>query len=158
MQHLVFPLIIAGLLLSATSCTTKKAEDVNPITNKWTVGADEFTPVSLTDTLNSITASTGIGSTSSSITFLFTGDTLPRNGGRYRIVGSLAPDDKELSFVTAGNNAGSAISYAASGRDSLFATVSVSGAKVTVKMPAARAKNILNPKDSLQVSANIQQF
>ena len=157
-MHCLRLLTFVATLWLLASCTSNPADTVNPITNKWTIGPDEYTSVAVTDTLNTITASTGVGTTRSSITFVFTGDTLPATGGKYRVISGLLPNLNEMSFITYNNTAGKVTNYASYGLDSLYATIVVSSGKVTVKMPSVRAKNVVNAKDSVQVSANIQEF
>lgn len=149
--------ILAGCAityLGLASC--KKADDGIVPYNTWTAAGTEYTATQVTKTSQNgsgtLTAVAGSGSSSSTITFYFLN--LPTTSGTYNVAGNMGTGTNDVYVLTASSVNGKPIAYATTGYDSKKATVTISSnGKISITMPAARAKNLLNTKDSVMVSA-----
>lgn len=143
------------VLLSAAALTVLlgacKKDDNKGSSENFTVGSTTY-PVVDGGVINGPTllATSGDINSLSSFTVMFSGTAAPTASGSYKVVRGL-PGANEISVSTA-VNMGSA-SYISTGNDNVSATVTVSGAKVSINLPKTWA---VKPGggDSVQVSAN----
>ena len=158
MKNFIFALGAMSFLLSA-SC--KKSSSSSATANGWKLGATSYTTKfsSASAATKQLIAMDAIpsGSNPAVNDCIVTFSALPASGGTFKIVSAvsgLALGANEITVAGGTYNPGA--TYLSTGNDGVSATVTVSGGKITVTVPAVWVKKA-GGADSLQLSGTLVQ-
>jgi hypothetical protein len=149
------------LTVTGSSGSNQKNFTITVVNNSWTFKGTSFTADSVVGSVtgSDLTAYGVSGSGKADLVFVF--PSLPAASGSYRVVN--APNGVVVGqqlYVVIYNFNSSGVqtsSYGSTGSGSINATVTVSGGKISVALPAIEIANLSSPYDSTSFSATVNQ-